>query len=115
MHSLLKNKPEADDVVTNIIKEAVSIDQEFVVESMHVELIDISSDQMCLYVQSFTDHLLFELGCEAYYKVENPLKWMTMISLQVKTNFFQESVGEYSKAHIGLSTEDYIFTMTAEF
>ena len=32
-----------------------------------------------------------------------------------KTNFFEKRVGEYSKAGVGVSAEDQVFTLDADF
>ena len=47
----------------------------------------------------------------------NPFDWMTLISLQGKTNFFEKRVGEYAKAGVGCEPADHNhrFTTTEEF
>ena len=40
------------------------------------------------------------LGVGKVYNVENPLEFMTMISMQGKTNFFEAKVTEYSRARV---------------
>lgn len=52
---------------------------------------------MCQYIEYVADHLLQELGLEAIYKADNPFPFMTNISLEGKTNFFERRVTEYKK------------------
>jgi ribonucleoside-diphosphate reductase subunit M2 len=54
------------------------------------------------YIAFCADRLLGALGYEAVYGAANPFDWMTMISLQGKTNFFEKRVGEYAKAGVGV-------------
>jgi DNA replication protein DnaC len=45
------------------------------------------------------------------------LEWMDTISLQGKTDFFQKSVGEYSKSGVGVDRTDqsFAFALDASF
>ena len=86
--------------ITNIIRDAVEIEKEFVVESLPVKLIGMNSDLMCRYIEFVADRLLEELGNEKIYNVTNPFDFMDMINLQGKTNFFEKRVGEYQKAGV---------------
>ena len=55
------------------------------------------------------------LGCDKYYNAANPFEWMEMISLQGKTNFFEKRVGEYAKSGVGVSSEEQVFSIDADF
>jgi ribonucleotide reductase beta subunit family protein with ferritin-like domain len=57
--------------------------------------------------------LLVALGCEKFYRAENPFDFMDLISLQGKTNFFEKRVGEYQKS--GVMNSEKIFTLDADF
>jgi len=59
-----------------------------------VELIGMNSSLVCEYIEFCTGRLLHVLECGCHYKVGNPFEWMQTISLQGKTNFFQERVGD---------------------
>jgi hypothetical protein len=56
-----------------------------------VELIGMNSSLMCEYIEFCADRLLHALGCRCHYKVGNPFKWIETISLQGKTNFFDNA------------------------
>ena len=51
---------------------------------------------MTQYIRFVADHLLVSLGQPKLYNVANPFDWMTLISMQGKTNFFERKVGEYA-------------------
>ncbi|MFZ8960582.1 MAG: ribonucleotide-diphosphate reductase subunit beta [Flavobacteriaceae bacterium] len=86
--------------IREILVDALTIEREFVTESLPVSLIGMNSKLMTQYLEFVTDRLLVELGCEKEYNVTNPFDFMDMISLQGKTNFFEKRVGEYQKAGV---------------
>ncbi len=88
------------DTVTKIILDAVSIEKEFVSDSLPVGLIGMNSKLMCDYIEFVADRLLIALGCSKVFNATNPFDFMEMISLQGKTNFFEKRVGEYQKAGV---------------
>ncbi|WP_258105389.1 ribonucleoside-diphosphate reductase small subunit [Marinoscillum sp. MHG1-6] len=96
------------DTVVNIIKDAVSIEKEFVTDALPVKLIGMNADLMCQYIEFVADRLLAELGCPKIFNSTNPFDFMDMISLQGKTNFFEKRVGEYQKAGVmdGTKTQE---------
>ena len=101
--------------VYEIITEAVEIECEFITESLPVDIIGMNSKLMQQYIKFVADHLLYDLKYEKLYNVSNPFEWMEMISLQGKTNFFEQRVPEYSMASIGQDNSANEFTMTADF
>eukprot|EP00892_Ulva_mutabilis_P008532 jgi/Ulvmu1/6050/UM027_0028.1 len=105
MYSLLQNKLD-EDVVTEIICEAVEIEREFICESLPVKLIGMNSDLMSEYIDFCADRLLLALGCSKHYNTVNPFNWMEQISLQGKTNFFERRVGEYQKSSVMAKLKD---------
>ena len=102
----IQNKlPESE--VVNIVKDGVEIEKEFIRDSLPVRLIGMDSAQMCQYIEYVADHLLTNLIGKKIYNVKNPFDWMTLISMEVKTNFFEGRVSQYSKADM---TGDVDFT-----
>jgi ribonucleotide reductase beta subunit family protein with ferritin-like domain len=113
MYSMLQDKPSVTDVV-NIIKEAVSIEKEFITESLPCSLIGMNKQLMSQYIEYVADRLLQMLKIEAVYNTPNPFEWMELISVQGKTNFFEKRVGDYSnKANPGIEEQE--FSMNASF
>ena len=86
--------------VTEIITDAVKIEQEFVTDALPVSLIGMNATLMNQYIEFVADRLLVALGQEKVYNSTNPFDFMEMISLQGKTNFFEKRVGEYQKAGV---------------
>jgi ribonucleoside-diphosphate reductase beta chain len=85
-------------VVEEIIKEAVTIEQEFITEALPCSLIGMNAKMMRTYIEFVADRLLVQLGGEKVYKVSNPFDFMELISLEGKTNFFEKKVSEYSRS-----------------
>ena len=86
------------DRVSRIIREAVEVEEEFVRESLPVGVIGLNANLMSQYVRFVADHLFGELGYDGkIFGDHNPLDFMTAISLEGKTNFFEKRVGEYKK------------------
>ena len=96
MHSLLKNKPSKAKIY-EIFRDAVSIEKEFITESLPCRLVGMNSNMMSQYIEFVADRLLTQLGHPKIYNVPNPFPWMEMISMDGKTNFFERRVGDYSK------------------
>ncbi|MGB0198494.1 MAG: ribonucleotide-diphosphate reductase subunit beta [Flavobacteriaceae bacterium] len=86
--------------IREIILDALSIEREFITESLPISLIGMNAKLMTQYLEFVTDRLLVELGLEKEYNVTNPFDFMDMISLQGKTNFFEKRVSEYQKAGV---------------
>jgi len=96
LYSHLQNKVSADRV-REIVKSAVDVEQEFIVEALPCKLIGMDSEQMIQYIRYVADRLLKQLGQAPIWGAENPFAWMETISLEGKTNFFEKRVGDYSK------------------
>ena len=91
--------------ITQIITEALTIEREFITESLPVDLIGMNSRLMVQYLEFVADRLLEELNCPKVYNSENPFDFMDMISLEGKTNFFEKRVSDYRKAGVGMEQE----------
>ena len=108
------NKMPKEDV-TKIIKDAVEIEKEFILDALPVKLIGMNSDLMAQYIEFVADRLLVELGCDKVYEATNPFDFMEMISIQGKTNFFEKRVGEYQKAGVLNNDADQTFSLDEDF
>ena len=105
----------SDDVVHNIIKEAVSIEKEFITESLPCNLIGMNNELMSQYIEFVADRLLAQLGHNKIWNTKNPFSFMEMISLEGKTNFFEKRVGEYSKSGVGVDSQNMEFDLDTDF
>ncbi len=104
-----------EQTVIEIIKDAVTIEKEFVSDALPVSLIGMNAEMMCQYIEFVADRLLGALGCTKQYHVENPFPWMDLISLQGKTNFFEKRVGDYQKAGVMADKDKQVFKLDEEF
>ena len=103
--------PLSEDVIHSIVKEAVTIEKEFIVESLPCALIGMNADLMSQYIEFVADRLCVQLGYSKLFHSTNPFSWMEMISLEGKTNFFEKRVGEYSLANTSKTNDIF----SAEF
>lgn len=101
--------------VSEIIKDAVAIEKEFVTEALPVRLIGMNADMMCQYIEFVADRLLLALGCPKAYNATNPFDFMELISLQGKTNFFEKRVAEYQKSGVMGSKDTNVFSLEEDF
>ncbi len=102
------------ETVTQIIRDAVEIEKEFVTDALPVGLIGMNSKLMCDYIEFVADRLLVALGCSKIYNNINPFDFMELISLQGKTNFFEKRVGEYQKSGVKENASK-VFSMDEDF
>jgi ribonucleotide reductase beta subunit family protein with ferritin-like domain len=102
----ISTKASQDDIHT-LISSAVEIENNFVEESLPVNLIGMNADLMKDYVRFVADQLLVKIGVSKIYNTTNPFDFMDMISLQGKTNFFEKRVADYQKA--GILTGNDVF------
>jgi ribonucleoside-diphosphate reductase beta chain len=91
----LVRKPKKSKVV-ELIKDAVEIEKEFILEALPCKLIGMNSKLMSQYIEFVADRLSQQLGYGKLFNASNPFDFMEMISLEGKTNFFEKRVGDYS-------------------
>ncbi|ALI99140.1 ribonucleoside-diphosphate reductase small subunit [Rufibacter tibetensis] len=114
LYSMLQNKlPE--ERVQMIIRDAVSIEQEFVTDALPVDLIGMNAKLMNQYIEFVADRLLVSLGCGKIYNSTNPFDFMELISLQGKTNFFEKRVAEYQKSGVMSDRDSNVFSLDEDF
>lgn len=101
--------------VHEIFKHAVFVECDFISSALPVALIGISDKSMAEYIKFVADYWLLQLGYDKVYNCANPFEWMDMISLQGKTNFFENRVAEYSKPGVLLDRKDQQFCTDADF
>jgi len=82
--------------VEEIMRDAVAIETDFIIESIPCALIGMNSTNMAKYIQFMGDRLCQQLGYEKIYKTENPFPFMDMISIDPKVNFFEHKVTNYT-------------------
>tara|TARA_R110002050_G_scaffold276317_4_gene421532 strand:- start:1749 stop:2720 length:972 start_codon:yes stop_codon:yes gene_type:complete len=96
--------------IKEIIIDALKIENEFITESLPVNLIGMNAQLMTQYLQFVADKLLVDFGCSKEYNVECPFDFMELISLEGKSNFFEKRESNYQKAGVsagGLGTVSF--------
>lgn len=94
LFSEIIKKPN-QNIVHELIKEAVEIEKNFFTIAMPVNMIGMNCNLMVQYIEYVADWLLNELTYEKIYKTKNPFDFMDMITFEGKTNFFEKRVSEY--------------------
>lgn len=95
LHSKLQSKCSKKRI-HEIIKEAVEIEKEFICEALPCRLIGMNASLMSQYIEFVADRLAVQLGTTKIYNTGNPFDFMELISVDRKTNFFENRVDQYS-------------------
>jgi ribonucleotide reductase beta subunit family protein with ferritin-like domain len=116
LYNDLKTEMRLDEkVVKTIIEEAVDIESVFITDSISCSMLGMNVDMMKQYIKFVGDRLLLQLGYDKIYNVANPFDFMENISVENKTNFFEDRVSNYSKAGVCGKEEDKEFDLEADF
>ena len=101
--------------VFEIVDDAIKIEQEFITESIPCSMLGMNAGLMRQYIEFVGDRLLVQLGYSKKYMVTNPFDFMEIISIESKTNFFENRVSAYSKSGVGVHVDDMKFGLDADF
>ena len=112
LYSKLQKKINKARIV-DIIKEAVEIEKEFIIEALPCRLIGMNSNLMKQYIEFIADRLSVQLGYDKIYNATNPFEFMELISVESKTNFFEKRVSEYALAD--KTKTDDVFDLNEDF
>jgi ribonucleoside-diphosphate reductase subunit M2 len=112
LYSKLQKKINKTRIV-DIIKEAVEIEKEFIIEALPCRLIGMNSNLMSQYIEFIADRLSLQLGYDKIYNSTNPFEFMELISVESKTNFFEKRVSEYALAD--KTKTDNVFDLNEDF
>jgi len=99
LFKMLKHKPSGH-VLQSIVREAVSIEKEFIIDALPCSLIGMNAQKMSEYIEYVSDRLLKQVGHQPVFNSKNPFEFMELISLEGKTNFFEKRVGDYGKVDV---------------
>ena len=108
LYKKLINKPTQETVFT-IVKEAVTIEKEFICDSIPCDLIGMNKVLMSEYIEFVADRLVQQLGFNKIYGSKCPFDFMEQIGLDGKTNFFEKRVSEYQLS--GFDNEEIVYTV----
>ena len=96
LFKMLKHKPNKS-IIEEIVKDAVSIEKNFIIDALPCSLIGMNSEKMSEYIEYVADRLLKQSGHDKIWGTKNPFDFMENISLDGKTNFFEKRAGDYGK------------------
>lgn len=99
LYGLLHNKLK-ESIVYEIIDEAVTIEDEFINDSLPCKLLGMNSLLMTQYIKYVSDRLLVQLGYNKKYLVSNPFDFMNKIDTYVKNNMFEDRTDTYQDSKI---------------
>ena len=116
LYSKIKNRVSVSRV-HEIFKDAVSIEKNFVIDSLPCSLIGMNATLMSEYIEFVADRLLTQLKYPKIWNTNNPFPFMENSALKGKTNFFEKRVGEYQKSGVAGSREinDSDFSDNSDF
>jgi ribonucleotide reductase beta subunit family protein with ferritin-like domain len=96
LYSYIVNKLSPEEM-KEMMKSAVEIEKEFICDSFQCNLIGINANSMKTYIEFQADRLIEKLGYEKIYHVECPFSFMDTMSLDGKSNFFEQRVTDYNR------------------
>jgi ribonucleoside-diphosphate reductase beta chain len=114
-NDLLAEHRLSEEVVRQIVEEAVDIETVFITDSISCSMLGMNTDLMKQYIKFVGDRLMIQLGYSKIWKVSNPFEFMEHISIENKTNFFEARVSNYSKAGVGDAECDKEFALDEDF
>jgi len=98
LYRKLKN-PLQEQIVHEIIREAVDNEIEFIVDSISCEMIGMNNILMSRYIEYVANSMCTDLGYAPIYEVTKcPFQFMTSLGMNSKTNFFETRPTEYQKS-----------------
>ena len=112
---LQDNERLAESEVHTVIKDAVLVEENFIIEAVPCSMVGMNARLMQRYIRFVADRLVVQLGYHKIWHEENPFDFIERISMDVKSNFFETKVSAYGKAAVGESTESNTFTLDADF
>jgi ribonucleoside-diphosphate reductase beta chain len=100
MYKKCVNKLSVDEI-HGMIKDAVSIEDDFINHSLPCRLIGMNASKMTEYIRFVADRLIVDLGYPPIWNISKcPFDFLEMISMETKSNFFEERSTQYSKAYV---------------
>ena len=88
--------------LVEIMKEAVTLEKEFIHDCLPVNSVGLSADEFCTYIDYIADRRLNGVGLNVLHPgLENPFPWLAeMMDVKKEQNFFEGRVTEYQKSSV---------------
>lgn len=103
------------EFVKDLIRTAVGLESDFVAECLPYRLAGMNASLMSQYVRYVADFVCNLLIGEKIFGEENPFTWMSLISMENKTNFFEKTVTEYKRIADTASKTETSVSFTDDF
>lgn len=100
-----------ENIVHDILREAVEIEHEFCTEALPVKLLGMNAEDMKNYVCVVADTICEMLNYKKIYNVQNPFPFMDLHALENKQNFFETRTTSYAR----VGRPEFQFTMDETF
>jgi ribonucleoside-diphosphate reductase subunit M2 len=98
----------SDETVHNIVREALEIEKEFIIDSIPCKLIGMNAEMMTQYIEYVANRLVLQLGHKPIFtNPVQPFSFMDRICFDSKDNFFDGRVTSYQMS-VEKTTEDEI-------
>ena len=117
LYTYIKDRiPES--TVHSMFEDSVEIERKFICDSLPCSLLGMNNNLMYDYIKYCADRLLVQLGYNKIWNNVCPFDFMESISLEGKTNFFENRVSQYQNSHVlnkGKNSCVNSFELTEEF
>jgi ribonucleoside-diphosphate reductase beta chain len=90
----------SEERIKDILLNALTVEKEFITESLPASLIGMNDKLMSEYLEFVTDGLLLDLKCSKEFNTKNPFSFMDMLELEGKSNMFEKRETNYQKAGV---------------
>ena len=105
----------AYETICKIVTSAVEIESSFIKAALPKNLLGMNATLMKEYIEFCADRMMVALNLKKIYHTKNPFQWMTMISLQGKSNFFEKKVSEYALSKVTTENQGNNFCLDTDF
>jgi ribonucleoside-diphosphate reductase beta chain len=99
---------EFRDELVEMMREAITLEKEFIRDCLPVNAVGLSADEFCQYIDFIADRRLAGCGLPALNPgATNPLPWLAdLMDVRKEQNFFEGKVTDYQKASALEHTSD---------
>jgi len=100
--------PEFKEELRDLMREAISLEKDFIRDCLPVNSVGLSADEFCQYIDYIADRRLEGVGLLPIKPgVENPFPWLAeMMDIKKEQNFFEGRVTEYQKSSAMAQVDD---------
>ncbi len=105
----------SQETVHEMFRDAVSVEKEFICQSLPVSLLGMNDNLMSNYIEYVADRLLVTLGYKKIWNTSNPFDFMESISMTGHSNFFETRPTQYQKAAVLNTGRENVYELHEDF